>query len=333
MASYIPEHGSSSLTTHHSPLTTHHSPNAPLTKLTLSDCLQRWRREARHGHFDTAHYRCRYYSWGQGPPLIFIPGLSLESTSFVMPMAWLQAQFRCIGYELPTGNGYRHRDLRDDLFALLDHLKIERCHLVGFSFGSTIALAALAHRPERFARALLVGGFARRPLAWTEVLLGHWVRYCPGRISDVPGFGALAHRRSAELFQARPAGELEHFCAAEGRPWLRTFATRALLMHQTDLRPLLPRILQPVLLVHGDHDGHVGRAYQDELKRGLPNAALAEIEGCGHYPQLTHPEVFSEIVQQFLTPAVCPAEHGAPECAHHQRETGHDAAQPGVQDR
>jgi pimeloyl-ACP methyl ester carboxylesterase len=277
--------------------------------LTLTDSIAQWRQHAQHGQLDTGRYRCRYTSWGQGPALIFIPGLSLESTSFVMAMARLHSQFRCIGYELPTATdaslaGYRHADLRDDLLALVDHLQLDRCYLLGFSFGSTIALAALADQPRRFARAVLVGGFARRPLAWAEVMLAHWLRYCPGRLGIVPGLDTLVRRHNAELFASRPAGELEHFCAEEGRPLLRTVASRALLMHRTDLRPLLGQVRQPTLLVYGDRDGHVPRPYQDELKRDLPSAARAEIEDCGHYPQLTQPDVFSAIIHQFLTPSI-----------------------------
>jgi pimeloyl-ACP methyl ester carboxylesterase len=277
-------------------------------------CFQRWQHEARDGMVNTGRYRCRYYTWGSGPALIFLPGLSLESTSFAMPMAQLQTQFTCVGYELPTGDGdrarlgtYRHEDLRDDLFALMDHLQLERAHLLGFSFGSTVAIAALAQQPHRFPRGILVSGFARRSLAWAEVLLAHFVRYCPGRVAALPGYRDRIHRHSAEPFASRPPEELEQFCDAEGAPLLRTLAARALIMHRTDLRPMLGRIEQPILLVHGDRDHLVSRALQDELKRGLPSASRAEIENCGHYPQLTCPETFTEVVRQFLTPAACPA--------------------------
>jgi pimeloyl-[acyl-carrier protein] methyl ester esterase len=202
---------------------------------------------------------------------------------------------------------YHHRDLRHDLFTLLDHLQIDRCYLLGFSFGSTIALSALADQPRRFPRAVLLGGFARRPLAWTEVMLAHWLRYCPGRIANLPLADHVIRSHNAELFTARPAEELDHFCAAELRPLLRTFAARALLMHHTDMRPQLVRIHQPILLVNGDRDSLVGKACRDELAAGLPDTAHAEIEDCGHYPQLTHPELFAEIVRQFLTPAACQA--------------------------
>jgi pimeloyl-ACP methyl ester carboxylesterase len=278
--------------------------------LRLAECLAQWQREAQHARVDTGRYRCRYYTWGRGPALVFIPGLSLESTSFVMAMSRLHTQFQCVGYELPTGAGdgvsltrYGHRHLRDDLFALLDHLRLERCYLLGFSFGATVALAALGGQPRRFPRAVLVGGFARRPLVWTEVMVAHWARYWPGRVGALPLADRAIRRHNAEFFATRPPGELDHFCAEELRPRLRTIAARALLMHQTDLRPTLARITQPTLLVYGDGDTHVGRVYRDELKQGLPNAARAEIENCAHYPQLTHPEVFTEITRRFLTPS------------------------------
>lgn len=37
---------------------------------------------------------------------------------------------------------YRHGKLVDDLFAVLDHEKLSETYLLGYSFGSTIALAA-----------------------------------------------------------------------------------------------------------------------------------------------------------------------------------------------
>jgi pimeloyl-ACP methyl ester carboxylesterase len=275
--------------------------------LRLADSLPQWQREAQHGGGDTCRDHCRHYAWGLAPALVFIPGLSLESTSFVMAMSRLRTHFRCVGYELPTGDAanltrYRHQDLRDDLFALLDHLRLERCYLLGFSFGATVALAALADQPRRFPRAVLVGGFARRPLAWTEVMLAHWARYWPGRVAALPFADHAIRRHNIELYATRPPSELDHFCAAELQPLLRTVAARALLMHRTDLRPLLARIAQPTLLIYGDRDTHVGRLYKDELKQALPNAARAEIESCGHYPQRTHPELFTEITRQFLTP-------------------------------
>src|SRR5579862_7071797 len=131
-------------------------------RLSLGDCLERWRREARHGSVDTGRYRCPYVVWGRGPTLVLIPGMGLDAVGFVMLMARLQEHFRCVSFDLPDGEAdgahprnYRHPDFVADLFALLDHLAIRETMLLGSSFGSTIALAAMHLQPSRFPRAVL----------------------------------------------------------------------------------------------------------------------------------------------------------------------------------
>src|SRR5262245_43219860 len=152
----------------------------PPPPLPLRNALERFEREATRGICDTGRYRCRYYAWGEGPPLVFVPGLSDDALSFVLPIALLSRHFRCVAYDLPAGGAdgarldrYRHRDLVADLFALMDHVGARRGYLFGSSFGSTVALAALHAAPERLPRGILQGGFAHRPLAWAEVALCH----------------------------------------------------------------------------------------------------------------------------------------------------------------
>jgi pimeloyl-ACP methyl ester carboxylesterase len=276
-------------------------------RLLLSECLERWRRETQQGVVDTGRYHCGYVSWGSGPTLVLIPGMALDALGFVMLMARLQGPFRCVSYDLPAGEddgahvrNYGHADLVKDLFALLDHLSIRECFLLGTSFGSTIALSAMHAQPDRFPRAILQGGFARRPLARAEVLAASFARFLPGRLGLLPLVRRiLANNAGAEFAQREPE-VWDFFVAQNVKIPLRAFATRALLIHRLDLRPILPAIRQPVLLVCGDNDRLVGKTCEQELKQGLPQAARAEIEQCGHIPQLTHPEVFAEVVRQFL---------------------------------
>ena len=44
--------------------------------VSLPEALARWRSEAQTGVCDTGRYRCRYFSWGRGQPLLFIHGMS-----------------------------------------------------------------------------------------------------------------------------------------------------------------------------------------------------------------------------------------------------------------
>jgi pimeloyl-ACP methyl ester carboxylesterase len=277
--------------------------------ITLAQARARYEREAVHGICDTGRYRMPYYSWGEGPPLLFIHGLGDSSRSFLMPMARLSAHFRCIAYDQPCGVAdgarlatYTHAQLVSDLWSLLGHLGIEQSYLLASSFGGTIALQALRQQPRRLPRAVLQGGLAHRPLRRAELLVAHLARLLPGRLAWVPGRGRLLRLINQGLFDDRPPEVWEYFLECSGQPRIRAVAWQALLLHRLDLRPILPDVRQPILLVCGDRDRVVPPAYEEVLLQGLPNAGRAVLEGSGHVPSYTHPEVLAEVVRQFFTP-------------------------------
>ncbi len=275
--------------------------------VSLARAQERFQTEATRGTVHTGRYSCSYSSWGNGPPLVFIHGLADLSASFLLPMSILSRGFLCIGYELPDGRvdganlrRYTHADLVADLLVLLDHLKIDKAYLFGSSFGSTIALAALHEHPARFPRALLQGGFARRPLRIGEWLLASCMRFVPGSLRHLP-----LRNRSMHRYHHGPLAERaelwEYFLQCAGTPRIGAVARRALLMQALDLRPILPEIRQPVLVICGDQDPLVGKPCEEELLQGLPSSQRIEIPGCGHYPYFSHPEVLAEIIRLFLT--------------------------------
>src|SRR5262245_10310872 len=110
--------------------------------LTLAQILERFERDAVREEIDTGRYRMRYWSWGQGPPLVFLHGAGDDSRAFVVPAAILAKSFRCVGYDFPTGR-CTHFDLIEDLWALLDHLGLKQSYVFGSSLGATVALAAM----------------------------------------------------------------------------------------------------------------------------------------------------------------------------------------------
>jgi 3-oxoadipate enol-lactonase len=286
--------------------------------LLLADILERFAQEAQQGVCDTGRYRCPYYVWGQGPPLLFIPGLSDDARSFVQVMVHLAERFRCIAYDLPAGrldgarlSRYAHADLVADVFCVLDHLGVRQSYVFGSSFGGTIALEALRARPGRLPRAMLQGSFARRPLTWAEYVAVRLIRRWPGSMRHVPLRQAALHRANYPFFADRQPELWEYFLERSNVHPIAAVAHRALIVHGLDLRPVLPHIRQPVLLVGGDRDPVIARVYEEELVQGLPNVRRIELFNCGHNPLFTHPEVLAELVRQFFTPP-CPGADGSP---------------------
>jgi pimeloyl-ACP methyl ester carboxylesterase len=275
----------------------------------LVEGLTRWRREAQVGEFDTGRYRCRYYVWGRGQPLILIHGLSDQARSFVPLVAHLTESFRCVAYELPNGAGdgahlgrIRHADLVTDLFALLSELKIAQACLYGASFGGTVALAALAARPRRFLRAAMQSSFAHRRLAPAERLLAYLARWWPGRMGELRINRAMQRRADAPAFAAAPPEMWDFQRANTAATPIRAFAQRALMVSRLDLRPILPAIPHPVLLINGDRESSVVQACVAELAERLPHADRLEFTDCGHYAQYTHAAALAEALRRFLLP-------------------------------
>jgi pimeloyl-ACP methyl ester carboxylesterase len=261
------------------------------------------------GTCETGRYRMPYYVWGEGPPLVFVHGVSDSSRSFLLPVARLSSHFCCVAYDLPAGNGdgarlgrYTHADLVSDFWALLDHLGLRQSYVLGSSFGSTVALAALHERPQRLPRAILQGGLAHRPLRPRERVLARLARWLPGPMARVPFREKMLRRTTFADFADQPPEVWRYFLDSCGAPRVRSLGHQVLMLGGLDLRPLLPAIRQPVLLVCGERDRVVPPPYSDMLLEGLPNAGRVVIEGCGHVPSYSHPEALAEVVRRFLTP-------------------------------
>jgi pimeloyl-ACP methyl ester carboxylesterase len=280
-----------------------------MTPEAIETALRRAETEMRYGWVSTPRYRCRYALWGEGPPLVFVHGLTDRAMSFALVLSRLTDKFTGVIFELAEGladgarlGAYRHRHHAEDLIVLLDHLGYDQVNLVGSSYGSTIALRTTATYPSRVRRLVLQGGFARRPLRWFERGPARLARYWPGRIGDVPGRGPVLDRLDGPQFVAAPAEAYQLFRGITSSTPIRAFTRRSLVLDRLDLRPWLPDIRLPVLLVGGDDDWIVPRRYEAELEAGLSDVRRVEIARCGHYPQYTQPEAMADAIRNFLLP-------------------------------
>jgi pimeloyl-ACP methyl ester carboxylesterase len=272
--------------------------------------VARFQREVRQGRFFTGRYRLPYYVWGEGPPLVFIHGAADVGRSFLMTIAHLQPFFQCIAYDLPGHRGdgarlsrYQHGDLVSDLFALLDHLHLDRAAVLGSSFGGTIALRALHRAPQRLSHGILQGGLVHRPLNPLEWWMAWLARWFPGRTGDLPRREKILRAVHGEPFQGLPLEWWRAYVDWTGDARMSTLGHQGRLLHGVDLRPDLPGIRQPVLVVSGDRDHVAPLSHAEFIQQSLPQGRLCILPGCGHVPAYTHPEAFARAIRDFLSPA------------------------------
>src|SRR5437588_9316482 len=124
--------------------------------------------EGRVGVAPLTHYTVEYREWGQGPPLVLVPGLA-GGFELLGPLARLLSQhFRVISYQLRGEDNCfalrRPFDLQDlvaDLSEFLDWLRLENPTVLGVSFGGVLALEFAARYPHRLDRLIVQGVGAR----------------------------------------------------------------------------------------------------------------------------------------------------------------------------
>jgi len=286
-----------------------------LSPVTAEQFLQAWqnyRQQAYHGQVWTGRYHLRYFTWGQGQPLVFIHGMADAPEAFVMVMDQLRQRHLCVAYALPDGchlggllSRYQLNDYAEDLITLLAHLGIAAAAIVGSSFGSLICLYAMHRYPQSCRWGILQNGFAYRPLSRWERLLTRWGRALPGWLGDWPNLHALVMRYlEPTLVCGLPAPVAAAYLRHAASTPIAAAAWRVWTIAQSDLRPLLPGIQQPVLLITADQDRLVPRDCWQQLQEGLPHGQRVEITTCGHYPQYSHPAAMAEAIEAFLRSAM-----------------------------
>ena len=218
------------------------------------------------------------------------------------PFTYLSKTWRTVAYD-HRGTGATIAPIEsisiptmvDDLFAVLDVLKVEKCVLGAESAGSMVALSAALQQPERFEGLVLVDALYHR---------------------DIPN-GETPFVTGLKNNFEKTIGAFVDSCVLESEPnsteiraWGRKILQRATqassirlneCTHGIDLRPEISKIELPSLVIHGDGDKLVPLEDAEWLVSHLPNSHLQVIKGAGHVPTVTRPlEVADEINRYFL---------------------------------
>lgn len=119
-------------------------------------------------YFDSNGIKIRYVEQGTGQPVVLIHGytMSVEPGWFDAGVFQQLAKnyhviaFDCRGHgksDKPHDAKQYGAEMALDVVRLLDHLKIKKAHIVGYSMGSMITAKLLTMKPERFLSATLGG--------------------------------------------------------------------------------------------------------------------------------------------------------------------------------
>ncbi|MFD3679884.1 alpha/beta fold hydrolase [Streptomyces sp. NPDC058613] len=247
-----------------------------------------------------------YEKAGSGPSLVLVHGTGSAGAA----LNWGRTAPRFTPYRtvitpdlsgteatLDDGAPLTAEGLATQVIAVIEDAADGPVDLLGFSMGSTVAATVAALRPDLVRRLILVAGWAHTDS--DEYLRSLFTLWQNLGTSDPASFG-----RAVAM-----TGFSRGFLNAIGRAEFESLIpnmqpTPGTLRHvaydlQVDIRPLLPRIQAPTLVIGGTQDITVPVEHSRALHAAIPHSEYAEIDA-GHVLLFEQEDTFVKLVTEFV---------------------------------
>ncbi|HEY4042394.1 MAG TPA: alpha/beta hydrolase [Rhodopila sp.] len=259
--------------------------------------------------------RLHYEETGSGAPVIFVHEFAGDHRAWEAQMRHFGQRYRAITF---AARGYRPSDVpdavekytqtraADDIAAVLDHLGIDKAHVVGLSMGGFATLHFGFRHPAR-ALSLCVAGcgygaekgqrekFLSEVAAVAAFLDQHGIEAFAAKYAHGPTRVQFENKdpRGFDEFRRQLA---EHSALGARNTQLGVQGQRPSLY---DLTEQMAALTVPTLILTGDEDWP---CLQPALlmKQTIPSAALSVMPNCGHTINLEDPDQFNRLVGDFI---------------------------------
>jgi pimeloyl-ACP methyl ester carboxylesterase len=221
------------------------------------------------------------------------PDLSRDHTVIV----WDAPGF---GESSDIDESWRAAQFADALAAFIAALEVERPHLVGWSFGTMVALSLFERHPAVPASLVLVGGYA----GWAGSLPPDEVARRLEMFLGMAELGDTFDPKSypglfSDLIPADREGVLITTMRENVRP--ATVRAAGYIGAETDLRPVLPTVDVPTLVLHGEADARSPLANAEALHAAIPTSQLVVLPRLGHACLIEDPEACAAEIRRFVS--------------------------------
>lgn len=251
-------------------------------------------------HSVTTHYRID----GEGPVVALIHGVGGRLEHWDPLLAELGDGYRVLRYDL-RGFGestkikgrYELGSYVEDFVALLDHLGIDRCHVVGFSLGGIIAQAIALVYPARVDRLVLcstIAGVGPEDKAFLRD------RYLALKTSTPEDH----FRRSIDLYFSPEYQKAHPEVIAEMEARRKEidpecFASAYRIIAETDMEEDLPNVKAKTLVMTGEFD-RASPQMAAVMAHRIPDSELVIFEGLRHNLARENPTLLAHTIRKFL---------------------------------
>jgi pimeloyl-ACP methyl ester carboxylesterase len=257
--------------------------------------------------FDSSGVKIRYVTAGKGEPVVLLHGWMSDSGMWgrldTNPAA---KEYQLIAVDL-RGHGKSDKpheaekygpEMAEDVVRLLDHLKLPKAHLVGYSMGAIVAGKVAATHPDRVL-SVVYGGQA--PILTGKVKTdAREIDVFAKAVDEGKDLGVYVQGvfPGGDKLTPEQAGKIAKILY--GDKDVKAFAAAGRGIKDLDVTgDQLKKCNAPVLFVHGSKEAEATKERAATILKLLGRGELKVIEGADHMSTLTNPE-FGKAVDGFL---------------------------------
>jgi pimeloyl-ACP methyl ester carboxylesterase len=230
-------------------------------------------------YFDNRGFKMYYETYGTGAPLLFIHGNGESIISFTNQIPFFAKNYKVIiadsraqGKSIDNGDSLSYEMMTDDLNALLDHLHLDSCYVVGWSDGGINGLLLAIRHPDKVKKLAVTGANLVPDTSAVEPEIYTWAKSLSDSINKLP--------LSPEVKTYR---KLFHLLAYEPHISIAQLQT----------------IKCPVLVIGGDHDV-IRPRHTMLIAESIPRSYLWILPNSGHSTPIVYKDLFNEVVSDFF---------------------------------
>lgn len=244
-----------------------------------------------------------YSITGTGKPIVLIHGVGLDRHMWKNLVPKIANHFKVISYdflghgdsELPSEEAAL-KEYVEQFIELIDSLKLDTVHVLGFSMGALIAQAIAATHPKRVNKLIVLNTVFRRDAEQRQQILG--------RLDTLKESGLEASYDAAlkRWFQDEPNNHdipwiRERMLSNNFDGYLRSYRRFALADSEIDI----DSIQAPSLIMTGELDGNSTPAMSEALASQLVSGKAIIIPKQRHMMPMTDSNTISKFIMEFLS--------------------------------
>lgn len=245
---------------------------------------------------------------GQGEPLLLISGFGADHLSWQLVGPKLSEQFQVITFDnrgagqttVPDTN-YTIEQMADDAAALLEHLNIQKAHILGNSMGGYIVQSLYLRHPDKVKTITISNSVSRSDTAFHLAADAQLELIKANAPATSLIKNMLAWCFSYEFLKAN-TDMLIQLNLQNPYPFSITgYEGQRAALRKFDNTDHLQKIDAPVLVIGSDEDLIFLERDIKALADNLPNAKYHCFKGSGHLPHIEQPNEYVDVIKAFLS--------------------------------